>query len=256
MNRLYLLFLLIICFSCVENKSHIDKNLPDNNVEQLIEKNKDKRLFLSFWAGMMYDEFVKIKEFENKSGNLKNDRFFIHPIDFEVINDNESKRIKLTYNSIDNSPYYSNQEEAIIKYEKDGLNEIIETLDKKYNRFDKEFYINSIKTKMNFPVEIKDKISYPKIDGTIINLTTPYTYVHNHKSIFWRDNNRVINLEYTITGDFEKSIKFYLTISYALFNDFTLDIEKELIEQKKEIERKNKEIEQIEIETAKSKEHL
>jgi len=230
--------------------------MPDNSVEQLIEKNKDKRLFLSFWAGMAYDEFIKVKEYENKSGNLKDDKFSFHPIDFEVINDNESKRIKLTYNSIDNSPYYTNQEEAIIKYEKDGLNEIIETLDKKYNRFDKEVYINSTKTKMNFPIEIKDKNSYPKIDGTIINFTAPYTSVHNYRSIFWRDNNRVINLEYTITGDFEKSIKFYLTISYALFNDFTLDIEKELIEQKKEIERKNKEIEQIEIETAKSKEQL
>ncbi len=242
----------------MENKSRIDKNMPDNNIEQLIENNKDKRLFLSFWSGMTYDEFVKVKEYENQTGNLKNDKFLIPPIDFEIINDNELKRIKLSYTSKDDSTYYEKHDEVIKKYQKDGLNEIIETLDKKYQRFDREDYVSSIKTKMSFPVKIEkeDKNSSEPIRFKISESSSLYNIVHNYKSIFWKDTNRVINLEYKITGELKKSIAFYLSISYTLFNDFTLDIEKELIEQKKEIERLNKEVEQIEMETEKSKEKL
>ncbi len=242
----------------MENKSQNDKNIPENNVEQLIEKNKDKKLFLNFWAGMTYEEYLKVKEYENKSGNLKNDEFLIHPINFEVINDNESKRIKLSYTNNDNSPYQGNVYEVIKKYENDGLNEIIETLDKNYQRFDREDYISSIKTNMNFPnkKELENKNSVELIRGLLWSSTEPSTSVYNHISIFWRDNNRLINLEYTIYGDLKKSITVELSISYVLFNDFRFEIEKELNERKKEIDSLNKEVEQIEMETEKNKEKL
>ena len=68
--------------------SKIEKALQQEDIQkvnELIENNKDKRLFLSFWSGMTYDEFVKVKEYENQTGNLKNDKFLIPPIDFQPL---------------------------------------------------------------------------------------------------------------------------------------------------------------------------
>jgi hypothetical protein len=230
--------------------------MSENQVKQLIETNKDKRLFLGFWSGMLNDEFNRVKEYENKIGNLRNDKFIIQlPIEFEVINDYNSKKIKLSYINIDNSPYYECKEKAINSYEKKGLNEIIGTLDKKYRRFDREYYKSSQKAKMDFPVEEEKNYSDNQYEPLVIKISK-HPFINIKDRIIWKDNNRVIDLEYTINGDFKKSIEFNLSISYALFNDFLLEVESELTKEKKDIERRIKEREHIEMEFNKSKNQL
>lgn len=260
MKRILLLTSLILCFSCVDNKSPLDKKMSEKEIKQLIEINKDKKLFLSFWSGMTDDEFTNIKEYENKSGNLKNDKFIIHPNEFEVTKDYDSKKINLIYNEIDDKPYHLNQEATIKYYEENFIDEVIEVFDEKYQRLDKENYKQTLKQRMNFPVKKEKKYRKGEIIMPLKGLNPVFNYkdlyVYFTKNITWTDNNRAINIDYEINGHLERSINFHLIISYMLFDDFKKEVESELIEEKKVIEKWNNEIEQTDKEVEKTKDLL
>lgn len=259
MKKILILTSLILCFSCVDNKSPLDKKMSENEIKQLIEINKDKKLFLSFWSGMTDEEFYNVKEYENKSGNLKNDKFIIHTNEFEVTKDYDSKKIKLFYYEIDNNAYHQNQKEAIKYYEEKFINEVIEVFDEKYQRLDRENYKQTLKQGMNFPLQKEKKYrkgEFKPIKGRLLSNNYNDPNVYFKKNIIWRDNYRAIYIDYEINGHIERSINFQLIISYMLFDDFKKEVESELIEEKKIIEKWNNEIEQTEKEVEKTKDLL
>ncbi len=266
--RLIMFLLPIICFSCKEIKSSDDRTNTEGQVNsgkqefdigQIIENNKHNLLFMNFWAGMTNDEFLKVKEYENKSGNLENGKFLLFENEFEVLLSNNSEKIILAKDEL--LTFISEKNKIGVKlgienyeeqYEEQVINEIIETLDKKYQRFDIESFIRSIEKKIDFPVKNKNStvLSSYLIETVVSDdghtIETEYS-IKSEKYIngyFWIENTKVINLKYLIVlRDVPFAADTYLNISYFLLSDLKLDIEKRLIREKNRIEESEKKIE-------------
>jgi hypothetical protein len=71
--------IVIFLSSCLPNEREQNNTHKNTTIkiDSLIAINKDKLLFLNFWAGMDKDEFEAVKEFENQHGRLLDDKFII-----------------------------------------------------------------------------------------------------------------------------------------------------------------------------------
>lgn len=75
----YIIILLTLIFGCQKQKPNnagiVEKTI---NIDSLIEVNKDRQLFLSFWSGMSKKEFEEVLKYETNRGRLKNDKFIFY----------------------------------------------------------------------------------------------------------------------------------------------------------------------------------
>jgi hypothetical protein len=138
-----ILFITFLFFSC----SNFDKR-TDQEIESLIEKNKDSLLFLNFWSNMSDEDFKRVIMIENKKGNLTNGKYI-----FKVPSKNYAREYDdISFNLKNGEDYiwlkYENEywidKQSELHPSKDGvdkgkyynsiINELIKHFDSKYER--------------------------------------------------------------------------------------------------------------------------
>ncbi|SHI57404.1 hypothetical protein SAMN05444280_103179 [Tangfeifania diversioriginum] len=169
MKNIAIYFLIILIFqgcNYSESNSRKNSNQVINNTDDLINKNKNKILFLNFWSGINENEFESIKDLETKNGNLKNGDFILmlpegnssfKEVPFAVIR--KDKSILLQYNDdhwvnrkdidiLETEDYvWGSQAKTQGRFYEEIENYLINTFDEKYERIEHES--NVWKTKIN-----------------------------------------------------------------------------------------------------------
>jgi len=178
-KTIYLIFLLIVFTYCSNIEKEID-NRTDEEIEKLINEHKSECLFLSFWGNMSETDFYRVKQIENKKGNLT-DGIFLFKI----------KPYYASLDTFDNIPFQIVSKPLSIvltytnKYEVDGTTLVHDSGEQK------EYYYRNIVIKL---IEHFDN-KYTRIDdlGNVQNLTvkenTDYFPPKVYETLFWKTDN-------------------------------------------------------------------
>src|SRR5690606_5377855 len=224
MNKLTnkILLLSFVCFTIISCKN--SDNKTDEEIQTLIEKNKDSSLFLSFWKNISEKDFEQIMRFENKKGNLNENNFY-----FKIPSNNYSKQFDNIEFQVTNrkdyinlnyfDEYWIDNKWGNLLPSEDGLErglyydkiikELIKQYDSKYLRITDYPYANS------YAWKIEDNFDRVIIMHVIKNVwlksdaNSAFTF-GPHKS----ENGEKIRIS-----------KCEIDLNYSLFSDYLKNIE-------------------------------